>query len=355
MKEETEMREHPRVKEERVDLFISPDVEAVTSNGAQVRLPKSEPTGDCELFPSTTAASVSVMESIGGECDEGSSSPPQSHSIEVIVELEQPSRDEKMCRFCGKCFRKDSFLIRHVDRSHKGKKAFKCLKCNKEFDQRPHLVVHTRIHTGEKPFKCDFCDRTFAQNSSRIVHMRVHTGEKPYFCKNCGKSFSISKHLKFCKKPKNCQSPPVKVKTEDDLKVEKRFKCFECHKEFRYKYQLIQHSRVHTGEKPFSCDFCGKTFTQSSSRNVHLRVHTGEKPYYCKKCGQSVSNKTHLIYCTGNQNKRKKKTFRCETCGKTFYTNSELKVHFEVHEQWKRYVSERQQGPEVEEKKPIDM
>uniref|UniRef100_A0A3Q3EUT4 C2H2-type domain-containing protein n=1 Tax=Labrus bergylta TaxID=56723 RepID=A0A3Q3EUT4_9LABR len=130
-----------------------------------------------------------------------------------------------MCRFCGKCFRKDSFLIRHVDRSHKGKKAFKCLKCNKEFDQRPHLVVHTRIHTGEKPFKCDFCDRTFAQNSSRIVHMRVHTGEKPYFCKNCGKSFSIS----------------------------------------------------------------------------------------------NVSNKTHLIYCTGNQNKRKKKTFHNNGLSNIFF------------------------------------
>ncbi|XP_041645940.1 zinc finger protein 239-like [Cheilinus undulatus] len=354
--EDAEMKDHPQVKEEQEDHCINPNVEADASNCAEVKLLKSEPTSGCELFPSSSSVSVNVTETLDKKQieTEGPSSPPHSHSIEVIVDMEQPSRDEKKCRFCGKHFRKDSFLIRHVEKSHKGKKAFKCLKCSKEFDARPNLVVHTRIHTGEKPFKCDFCDRTFVQNSSRIVHMRVHTGEKPYFCKNCGKSFAISKHLKFCKKQNNsCQSPPVNVTTQEDMKVEKRFKCFGCQKEFQYKYQFEQHSRVHTGEKPFRCEVCGKTFTQSSSRNVHMRLHTGEKPYFCTKCGQSVTHQAHLIYCTGTQNKRKKKSFRCEMCGKTFFTNSELKVHFEVHEQWKRYISEKQE-PEIEEKKPMD-
>uniref|UniRef100_UPI0037E8A43B oocyte zinc finger protein XlCOF20-like n=1 Tax=Semicossyphus pulcher TaxID=241346 RepID=UPI0037E8A43B len=339
--EETEIQEHPRVKEEQEDQSISPDMEVDTLNNAEVRLPKSEPTSDCDLFPSSTAATVSVKESIDDEWSEadGSSSPGQSHSVEVIVELEQPPRDEKTCRFCGKSFRKDSFLIRHVERSHKGKKAFKCMRCNKEFHQRTNLVTHTRVHTGEKPYKCDHCEKTFAQNSHRIVHMRVHTGEKPYFCKNCGKSFSMSKHLRFCK------SAAEKATTEENVKEEKPFKCFECGKEFKQKHQLGMHARVHTGEKPFSCDFCERKFALSFNRDVHMRLHTGEKPYFCQKCGKYFAYSRHLRVCKSKQNKRPK-TFRCLTCGKTFHTDIELNLHMEVHESWKKHLSEKQQEPE---------
>ncbi|KAM7385303.1 hypothetical protein PAMP_001391 [Pampus punctatissimus] len=171
--EETEM--HPQVKEEQVDECISPDMDA----DAEDRHPKSEPTADCKLFPSSSSETMTVNNDTWNESD-GSSSPRRS--VEVFVELEQPPRQEKSCHFCGKSFKRDSYLIRHVSKSHKGHKAFKCLECNKEFEQRYQLVLHIRIHTGEKPFSCDYCDKTFVQNSSRLAHMRVHTGEKPYFC-----------------------------------------------------------------------------------------------------------------------------------------------------------------------------
>ncbi|CAJ1066681.1 gastrula zinc finger protein XlCGF17.1-like [Xyrichtys novacula] len=350
----SEMKEHTQVKEEDVDVSITPDKKKETSNSAEV--PKSEPTSDSELFPSSPTAEESVNQSIDddewNEVD-GASSPDQGPSIEVIVNLEQPARDEKMCRFCGRNFRKDSSLIWHVHRTHKGQKAFKCLKCNMEFDQRSHLVNHTKKHTAvKKSFKCDFCDRTFAQNSGCIVHMRVHTGEKPYFCKNCGKSFAISKHLKLCKLQNKFKRPSEKVDTEENLKEEKRFSCFGCSKEFRYKYQLIQHARIHTGEKPFSCEICGKTFAQSSTRNTHLRVHSKEKPYFCKNCGISFRSKEHLKFCTS---KSREKTFRCETCGKTFHTRSQLEVHFEVHEAWKQHIVEKVQESKLEDKNPTSL
>ncbi len=199
--EDKEIKTCQQVKEEQVDYCISPDMEADTFNDANVRLPKVEPKTDCELFPSPSAVTVSVNTSLKDERNEsyGSSSPPESDGVEVVVELEEPLDEEKSCRFCGKIFKRYSDLIRHVGKSHNGRKAFKCLECSKEFEQRYNLVQHLRIHMGEKPFSCDFCGKTFAQNSRRIVHMRVHTGEKPYFCNKCGKSFSTSKHLKFCK------------------------------------------------------------------------------------------------------------------------------------------------------------
>ncbi|XP_051276598.1 zinc finger protein 3 homolog isoform X4 [Dicentrarchus labrax] len=342
VREETEIQEHPRVKEEQVDQCISPDMEADTSNNAELKRPKSEPTTDCDVNESRNDK--------GSESD-GSSSPRPSHSIEVFVELEQPPREEKSCRFCGKRFKRDSHLIRHVEKSHKKQKAFKCLKCNKEFEQRYQLVQHIRIHTGERPFSCDFCDKTFVQNSSRLAHMRVHTGERPYFCAKCGKGFATSNHFKLCKVQNECKITPEKVNTDENHKEEKAFKCFQCNKEFNQKHQLVLHARVHTGEKPFSCDFCGKTFTQNSNRIVHMRVHTGEKPYFCKKCGKRFASSHHLKLCTGTQNKSTNKSFRCTTCGRTFYTDSDLKVHMKVHESWKRHISEKLQGREIEEKK----
>ncbi|XP_059215765.1 zinc finger protein 239-like isoform X2 [Centropristis striata] len=351
--EEIEIQEHAQVKEELVDRCISPGKEADTSNDDEVRDIISELATNCEQLPSSTAVTVSTNESIDDECNEGddSSSPGQSHGIEVFVELEQPSRGDKSCRFCGKNFRKDSYLIRHVAKSHKRHKAFKCLECKKEFEQRSHLIQHTRVHTGEKPFSCDFCDKTFTQNSSRLVHMRVHTGEKPYFCNNCGRSFATSKHLRFCKMQNEGKVPTGKRNVDEDHKEEKAFKCSECNKEFKRQDHLVLHMRVHTGEKPYSCDFCGKTFSQNSSRTVHMRVHTGERPYLCKKCGKSFTYSKHGKFCTGVQNKGKSKSIRCTTCGKTFYTDSDLEVHMEVHESWKRHITEKTQEPEIEEKK----
>ncbi|XP_050932604.1 zinc finger protein 239, partial [Lates calcarifer] len=347
--EETEI--NPRVKEEQVDQCISPDTEA--SNNAEVRHVKSEPTTKCELFPSSNAVTVGINDSTDDKWNEsdGSSSPHQSNGIEVFVELEQPPSEEKSCHICGKHFKRDSYLIRHVDKSHKGHKAFKCLECGKEFDQRYQLVLHVRSHTGEKPFSCDYCSKTFVQNSSRLAHMRVHTGEKPYFCAKCGKSFATSNHFKFCKMQNECKITPEKGNTDEDHKEEKAFKCIECNKEFDKNHQLVRHVRVHTGERPFSCDFCGKTFTQNSNRVVHMRQHTGEKPYFCNKCGKRFASSHHLKLCTGTQHKSSSKLFRCTTCGRNFHTDSNLKVHMEVHESWQRHISEKLQGRELEERK----
>ncbi|XP_022608688.1 zinc finger protein 568-like [Seriola dumerili] len=344
--EETDI--HPQMKEELVDQCISPDMEA--SNKAEV---KSEATIKCELFPSSNALTVNLNNSIDDKWNEsdGSLSPHQSHGIEVFVELEQPPRDEKSCYLCGKCFKKDSYLIRHVDKSHKGHKAFKCLECNKEFDQRYQLVLHIRCHTGEKPFTCDYCGKAFVQNSSRLAHMRVHTGEKPYFCAKCGKSFATSNHFRFCKMQTECRVAPEKESTDEDHREDKAFKCFKCNKEFHKNHQLVRHMRIHTGEKPFSCDFCSKTFTQNSNRTVHMRQHTGEKPYFCNKCGKRFASSHHLKLCTGTQDKSSTKLFRCTTCGRNFRTDSNLKVHMEVHKSWQRHISEKLQGQELEEKK----
>ncbi|KAE8281066.1 hypothetical protein D5F01_LYC21648 [Larimichthys crocea] len=221
-----QIQKYPQVKEEQVEQCISPDVEADTSNNAEVGLPNSELTSDFDLFTSSAAVTVGVNESTDDKQDESDglsmlccdSKEDQSQSVEVHMELEQHQRVKKSCRFCSDTVLSDRALRRHMQRFHKGQKAFKCLKCNKEFDQRHHLIQHVRIHTGEKPFSCDYCEKSFSQNSSRITHMRRHTGEKPYHCAKCGKSFVSSGHFKICKMKERFESAQEKGNTDENPK-----------------------------------------------------------------------------------------------------------------------------------------
>ncbi|XP_031694127.1 oocyte zinc finger protein XlCOF22-like [Anarrhichthys ocellatus] len=297
-----------QIKEEPVERCISPDMEADTSNEDEVGHPDSEPDTNYELLPPSIDVEWNAID--------GSLSARQSRS----AALEQPGRDDKSCRFCGNHFRKDSFLIKHVAMSHKGHRAFKCLQCNKEFEQRYRMVIHTRIHTGEKPFSCDYCDKTFAQNSGRNVHMKHHTGEKP------------SDHSKYGKMQNECKIKPEKRNVDEFLK------CFECNKEFRHKQQLVRHMRTHTGEKTFSCDFCGKAFSQDCNRISHMRQHTGEKPYFCKNCGKFFSRNRHINCCTATPQLRNRdevpkrgKAFKCFVCNQAFKRKHLLIQHARVH------------------------
>ncbi|CAD5218804.1 unnamed protein product [Bursaphelenchus okinawaensis] len=51
---------------------------------------------------------------------------------------------------------------------------------------------------------------------------------------------------------------------------ERKFKCSQCPKSFKYRHHLQEHNRIHTGEKPFQCKFCMKRFSHSGSYSSHM-------------------------------------------------------------------------------------
>ncbi|KAM4607191.1 uncharacterized protein ACJ7VT_015472 [Polymixia lowei] len=240
--EEQEVQDPPKIKEEQVDLCIIPDLEAGTSSSLKSGLTQPVQTNDCQSSQSYSTVTVSVNNEVdddwNGSEGSGSSLPDRSHKEAAFMHQKRTRRGKQTCRFCGKRFKTDSDLIRHVNNSHAGEKAFKCPECDKECARRDHLAVHLRIHTGEKPHSCPFCGKSFAQTSNLNVHLRMHTGEKPYFCNTCDKMVAHSYHIKTC--------------GMTEPKAEKTFRCMVCGKRFRTASNLRVHTKIHEARKSYT-------------------------------------------------------------------------------------------------------
>ena len=141
----------------------------------------------------------------------------------------------------------------------------KCTVCNKLFWKPNRLKSHMRVHTGEeapKPHKCEHCDKSFARKFSLNEHMHKHTGNRPYMCEICSKSFGTLSIL---------------IAHTRIHKSERKYSCTVCDKSFKLQQHLEQHAVVHTKEKPYQCPTCDKAFTQLSSLKKHIPLHVGNK------------------------------------------------------------------------------
>ncbi|XP_061475883.1 zinc finger protein 287-like isoform X3 [Rhineura floridana] len=191
-------------------------------------------------------------------------------------------------------------------------------------------VVLTKLANLRKGRKhtCPECGHSSERLSEVISHMRVHTGERPYQCTDCGKTFRWRSNLNQHRKRNACQQNRIvtdaslehsqitpgdedsqpEIKTEDLFETspeavlmshestssehqgesspsgsaamarsakyqKKEHFCSECGYRGRALSDLINHTRIHTGEKPYECHECGKAFAWKSNLKSHMKKH----------------------------------------------------------------------------------
>jgi uncharacterized Zn-finger protein len=100
---------------------------------------------------------------------------------------------------------------------------------------------------------------------SSTTSLPAHIAAVPEHRCGChGKTFatpsSLRRHMKSPAKKHVCQHPG-------------------CEKAFRFKQQLADHERTHSGDKPFTCHHagCNKTFRQLSHLTVHMQSHARKR------------------------------------------------------------------------------
>ncbi|KAM4609173.1 zinc finger E-box-binding homeobox 2a isoform 1-T1 [Polymixia lowei] len=117
---------------------------------------------------------------------------------------------------------------------------------------------------------CPYCDRGYKRLTSLKEHIkyRHEKNEESFPCPLCSETFThrtqLERHM-AAHKPGRDQPQLL-----NEAAGNRKFKCTECGKAFKYKHHLKEHLRIHSGEKPYECSNCKKRFSHSGSYSSHI-------------------------------------------------------------------------------------
>ncbi len=87
------------------------------------------------------------------------------------------------------------------------------------------------------------------------------------------------------------------------------------------------HQTKHGSDFIAFCTECGKGFKSQSGFHIHKKMHTRENDSYpkCHICGRQCASQSRLVVHMRSHSEIK--PFACETCGKAYKHQKDLKEH----------------------------
>lgn len=75
--------------------------------------------------------------------------------------------------FSGEVSRKEKRMFVAPNGEEVWCNVWKCVTCEKEFQNSTLVKRHFRVHTGARPFRCTMCEAAFARNDSLKCHLKT--------------------------------------------------------------------------------------------------------------------------------------------------------------------------------------
>nr|XP_053635875.1 zinc finger and BTB domain-containing protein 41-like isoform X1 [Cherax quadricarinatus] len=274
--------------------------------------------------------------------------------------------DEKYsCPVCAKTYELRSKFITHIVKLHKGqvpvdgliwgsRGSLVCCTCKKKFKKASLFLAHEKTHWNNRLI-CQHCKNTYPSLTLLQDHVLTHYfGD--YVCNECCIKFTslhqlnmhgkkvhrvkVSNVCEYCNKEFSeqvyliCHRRKEHPESEECRKA--KFSCSECGMKFMVRGNLSKHLRMHDREKvakPCACDVCGKVLSNKYSLASHQKTHSRDTSYKCKVCDKAFVSKYTLVDHVRRIHEEvgcgRDKV--CKECGRTFFTNSELKYHIKTH------------------------
>lgn len=221
-----------------------------------------------------------------------------------------------------------------------------CLSCRAEFEFFGSLLNHVfKAHSQDRRglLLCDHCGKGFQRQYLLSKHIKDAHEQSGYKCRHCSKSFqrehqwryhelSVHKERKF--KCKECGASfyghNQKVQHLRTVHKVGCVKCDLCDKQFPVLSQLVYHKkRVHLKEKNCVCGVCGRSFFSESGLKLHMVSHGDEKPFECRFCKKAFARRTNLVVHERIHTNDKRCV--CKVCGEAFIQTASLKLHMKKH------------------------
>uniref|UniRef100_A0A336LXR8 CSON005358 protein n=1 Tax=Culicoides sonorensis TaxID=179676 RepID=A0A336LXR8_CULSO len=267
-----------------------------------------------------------------------------SHHIIIAHSIQKNLR--YFCNHCDSNYQKPSSMRKHFRDFHLStNKKIQCIFCPKIFYQKQKYFEHIKkLHELEsKTFICDICGNK--SKSKHLINQHMLKCHSQTQCETCNETFNNEKewlvHRKSCGNKFICHICSKILLTKETLEVHitrmhlPSPPCEMCGQAFDRQMDLDHHMKIEHTTKTKVCDQCGKSFYTDNGlinhvKYTHLKMENlhQKKKFWCRIHNKYESHQTRSAH---ELREKYGKRYKCDQCGRGFYTNQRLRRHYYQH------------------------